>query len=348
MNSRRRKYVKWALKYQHQVPSLIPIFPIELKDLMRYVLYLSSPEGNIRSGWKACQNLVSDICTWSRLRGWRDPRHGEHNAFLWSRFRKNFRTEVQVCRTVKKKLCLTPAHLQAIVATLDLDNFEDLKWATTFVTLWHASARVGHVAPKSRKDPRHVWRFEDISFEPTLQDASSVLINFRSSKTRAPTEDRQFWTAVGAVQLQRGQPCTCPVRLLQRWFKRAYKGHPQHPLFGAKENTSLAITRTSFTSMLRSCLTKGAKYLMPPHDKIDCSEFSGISMRKGSLSAMSGVVEFNRLRERADHKCPESTQHYVNDSMQKRARSTVDVHSRFPSNPENTGEPPQQKRRRNV
>ena len=123
---------------------------------------------------------------------------------------------------------------------------------------------------------------------------------------------------------------TCPVKLLKQWFTRAYQGHPSHPLFGAAEDASKTITRTSFTSVLRASLSAGAKYLLPPHNTMDCSEFSGISFRKGSLSALSGCVEFNRLRERADHKCAESTAVYVTDSMDTRAQSSRDVHERFP------------------
>ena len=329
MNSRRKKYLLYALKYRSETPSLIPIFPLDLGDLMRYTLYLASDEGNVKAGWNSCSNFVSEIITMGKLRGWEDPRSGTRNQFLWARFRQNFRTQVQVVRKAPHKLRLTPAHLQAIITTLDLGEFTDLKWGAAFVTLWHTNARVGHVAPKSRKHLDHVWKFEDLVFIPNIQNAEKVVVHFRSSKTRAATEVRSFWTAVGKVELEKGQPNTCAVRLLQAWVQRAYTGNPSDPLFGSAHDASTPIVRSEFTTRLRQCLEAGAKHLAPPHNKLNPKAYSGVSFRKGSLSAMSGLVEFNRLRERADHKCPESTSHYVSDSVQTRAQSTVDVHTLF-------------------
>ena len=272
---------------------------------------------------------MSEIIIMGKLRGWEDPREGARNQFLWARFRQNFRSQVQVVRKAPRKLRLTPAHLQAIVATLDLEDLNDLRWATAFVMLWHTNARVGHAAPKSKKHTEHVWKFEDIVFVPNIQNAERVVVHFRSSKTRAATEDRSFWTAIGRVDLEEGQPNTCAVRLLQAWVPRAYVGNPEDPLFGSEHDRGTPILRGEFTSKLRQSLEAGAKYLAPPHNKLNTKSYSGVSFRKGSLSAMSGVVEFNRLRERADHKCPESTSHYVSDSVQTRAQSSADVHTRF-------------------
>ena len=296
---------------------------------MRYTLFLASDEGNVKAGWGSCRNFITEIVTMGKLRGWEDPREGARNQFLWNRFRRNFTSQVQVARKSPQKLRLTPAHLQAIVTTLNLDEFNDLKWATAFVTLWHSNARVGHVAPKSKTHTDHVWKFEDLVFSPSLANATAVVVHFRSSKTRAAAEDRTFWTALGKVDLQEGQPNTCPVRLLKMWVQRAYRGHPTHPLFGSREDPSVPIVRDAFTRTLRTCLTEGARHLAPPHNTLNPKSFSGISFRKGSLSAMSGVVEFNRLRERADHKHAESTSHYVVDSVQTRAQSSADVHTRF-------------------
>ena len=329
MNSRRKKYLQFALKYKDEIPSLIPIFPLDLGNLMRYVLYLASDEGNVKAGWSSCSNFVSEIIIMGKLRGWEDPREGARNKFLWDRFRQNFRTQVQVVRKAPRKLRMTPAHLQAIVATMDLDTFNGLRWATAFVTLWHSNARVGHVAPKSARHTDHVWKYEDLVFAPSLAKAETVLIHFRSTKTRAAKEDRSFWTALGKVELKKGQPNTCPVRLLQAWVQSSYTGNPKDPLFGQGHDTSTPIVRAQFTSKLRQSLEEGAKFLAPPHNKLNPKAFSGVSFRKGSLSAMSGTVEFNRLRERADHKCPESTSHYVSDSVQTRAQSSLDVHARF-------------------
>ena len=329
MNSRRKKYLQFALKYKDEIPSLIPIFPLDLGNLMRYVLYLASDEGNVKAGWSSCSNFVSEIIIMGKLRGWEDPREGARNKFLWDRFRQNFRTQVQVVRKAPRKLRMTPAHLQAIVATMDLDTFNGLRWATAFVTLWHSNARVGHVAPKSARHTDHVWKYEDLVFAPSLAKAETVLIHFRSTKTRAAKEDRSFWTALGKVELKKGQPNTCPVRLLQAWVQSSYTGNPKDPLFGQVHDTSTPIVRAQFTSKLRQSLEEGAKFLAPPHNKLNPKAFSGVSFRKGSLSAMSGTVEFNRLRERADHKCPESTSHYVSDSVQTRAQSSLDVHARF-------------------
>ena len=329
INTRRKKYVQFAYKYSQEIPSLIPIFPLDLSNLMRYVLYLASDEGNIKAGWNSCSNFVSEIVTMGKLRGWEDPRAGTRNQFLWARFRQNFRTQIQVVRKAPRKLRLTPAHLQAIIETLNLEDHNDLRWAATFATLWHTNARVGHAAPKSKKHMEHVWKFEDLVFVPTINNPDKVVIHFRSSKTRSIAENRSFWTAVGKVELQKGQPNTCPVRLLQMWVQRAYTGNPKHPLFASEHDEGTPILRSRFTSRLRQCLVAGAQYLAPPHNTLDPKAYSGVSFRKGSLSAMSGVVEFNRLRERADHKCPESTSHYVSDSVQTRAQSTVDVHTRF-------------------
>ena len=93
MNSRRKKYIQFAIKYRSEIPSLIPIFPLHLKDLMRYALYLASDEGNVKAGWNSCSNFVSEIIIMGKLRGWEDPREGARNQFLWARFRQNFRAK---------------------------------------------------------------------------------------------------------------------------------------------------------------------------------------------------------------------------------------------------------------
>ena len=329
INSRRRKYIDFAIKYKHKIPSLIPVFPVHLQDLMKFTLYLASDEGNVKGGWSSCQNYVTEILTLGKLRGWTDPREGTRNTFLWNRFRTNFRTQIQKVQKAPTKLRLSPAHLQSIVLALDTDDFTGLKWATAFVTLWHSNARVGHCAAKSKKFPKHVWKWEDLVFTPSMEQATAVVVHFRSSKTRAATEIRPFWTALGRVNIQPGQPNTCPVSLLKAWFQRAYTGNPTDPLFGADSDPSTPILRGAFTKKLRECLTAGAKFLAPPHNVPTPESYSGVSFRKGSLSAMSGCVDFNRLRERADHKCPESTAHYVVDSVQTRAQSSADVHARF-------------------
>jgi len=329
INSRRKKYFIFAAKYCDQIPSLIPIFPLRLKDLMRYMLYLASDEGNVKAGWSSCLNHCTEIVTMGRLRGWDDPREGTRNQFLWKRFRSNFKTQIQVVRKAPPKLRLTPAHLQAIACTLNCAQYEDHKWATAFTALWHSNCRVGHVAPKSAGSTHQVWKYEDLVFSPSIHDAQDVVIHFRASKTRAITEDRSFWTALGKVPLQPGQPNTCAVRLLSSWVLRSYKGDPQDPVFGHGPNPKQPTLRSEFTTKLRQCLLSGARHLAPPHNMLNPKSFSGISFRRGSLSAMSGVVEFNRLRERADHKCAESTSHYVVDSVETRARSSVDVHKRF-------------------
>jgi len=331
INSRRRKYFIFAAKYNSQIPSLIPIFPLRLKDLMRYMLYLASDEGNVKAGWASCLNHCTEIVTMGRLRGWEDPREGTRNQFLWGRFRSNFKTQIQVVRKAPPKLRLTPAHLQAIACTLNPARYEEHKWAAAFTSLWHSNCRVGHVAPKSAGNTHQVWKYEDLVFSPSIHDAQNVVVHFRASKTRAITEDRSFWTALGKVPLQQGQPNTCAVRLLSSWVLRSYKGDPQDPVFGSESNPKKPTLRGDFTKKLRQCLLDGARYLKPPHDKLNPKSFSGVSFRRGSLSAMSGVVEFNRLRERADHKCATSTSHYVVDSVETRAQSSIDVHARFGS-----------------
>ena len=327
MSARRLKWTRFYIAYHKQEPSISPMFPLKLRTLCLYGIFLASPTGNVTGGFKSVNNYITELVNIARSLGHDDPRTAnERNKWIWKKYRQEFNKQIQVVRKFDKKLALQPAHLNCIIAAMDLSKLKDLKDAAMYSLLWHAGCRVGHVAAKQSKSMKHIIRWSDLVFEPSVKQAEQIVIRFKSSKVLPSAKDQEWWTALGKVPPKIGQPIVCPVTLVRAWFTRGYNNTPGAPVFGQGPNNENPIRRNEFTRDFRARLAAGAPLLAPPHNNIRTGQFSGVSFRRGCVSSMARVLDFNRVRAHAGHSDPRSTVVYFQDSIARRAENCAKAH----------------------
>ena len=149
-------------------------------------------------------------------------------------------------------------------------------------------------------------RFCDIVFEPSFKDPKSVFVMLRSTKTRNVCEAKLTWQAMGALEQGEGidVETMCPVRTLRRYMLEAYEGDPYEPLFQSENQPGKPMPRSQFSNMFKARLMLASRRLSVP---VNIAMFSGVSLRKGGLSALAGGVEVNHLADHGDHKDIRST-----------------------------------------
>lgn len=302
--STRKKYILFCNEKRK-----FPLFPLTLIDLLRYVAYL--PDNKIQSGWDGVKIYVAAAVQWNVSLGYPDPRL--EIPELWAMVRTRFKDEVQIVRRAPRKLPLQRGHITAMV----LDAI-DGGWRhaaardiTIYILLWFSGLRIGHVAPKTLSDSRHVLRWRDLKFLPSIATADTVLIFCRSTKTRSVKVARPWWTAVGAID----NPIVCPVRRLRQWFATNFRGDRDATVFPD-------VGRTAFIRDLRTRLVLAAPRLNVDPALFDPRHYAGLSFRKGAGSALSGQTPTNRVMDHLDHAALSSTRQYVEDTVTSRAANS--------------------------
>ena len=105
-----------------------------------------------------------------------------------------------------------------------------------------------------------------------------------------------------------------------------YSGDANAPVFTAGDGSARAISRTEFTNTLKARLMLANRHLTVP---VDIAVMSGISFRKGGLSALAGLVSTDRLADHGDHNDVRATREYTEQTVGERALHTTLQASRF-------------------
>jgi hypothetical protein len=275
------------------------------------------PKNGINSGWPGVKNYVGALASFNIAHGGKDPR--EENPELWSVVRKRFKQNIQVVRTHKKKFAIKGSYIYAL-CMLAVDDLTDAAVAAAASdSLMHYSAvRVGHVSPKTKASLDHVLCWHHLEFFPSVASCQYIFIHVPSTKSRPGTELRPFWTAVGQVT---SAPLTCPVRWMSLHFERNFRGDPTAPIFVGRDG--LSIGRTSFQQALQLRLELAVRSYLPEHG-FDVRHFTGISFRKGGITALSRAaaehkILVNQVADFADHQDIQTTRRYDEASVASRA-----------------------------
>ena len=308
LRSLRLKYIVFAKE-----TGAWPLIPTKAANLFRYMLWL--PQNGINSGWKGCMTYATAVCNWNKELGFPDPR--EDVAFYWARLRHNHQRLV-VAKHPAMKLPLRPAMLHAMAMDADFTDDADLRDLCSYFMLFFAGFRVGTVT-----DSVHALKFEDIAFLPSIARPEKVLICVRSSKTRPRAAGLPFWTAINRQRSMR----YCPVLLLQAHFIRAFRRRPTANLF--ESSVGVPLPRRFFNTTLRRRLAAAQRHL-PAAARFNVARFSGISFRKGCLSALGALnVPAHRLADHGDHSSVESSRIYTVDTVSQRASNSDLIASTF-------------------
>jgi len=327
-NSRVAKYIKFAIANHEEEPGLIPILPLQLKHLCLFCVFCSSPEGGVRAGWSSVANYTSAIVSFALKHGSGDPREASDLArYKWKSFRHNFIKNIKVVRTHKRKLAIQPALLAALILSTNVKTKQGLLEATMWATLWYSSVRAGHVSIKHERSRAQIIQWNDICFEPNRQQATRVLIRFRASKTRPEAQGEEFSSVLSKCPPDGKYPWTCPVKLLQEWYTTSYNNVPSAPVFCTAHDQK-PITRAEFTRSLRATLPEALQLLKAPFKDLSPLHFSGISFRKGSLTAYAAILDAEKVQAMADHKSSASTRYYIGPTTQQRAENHALIHKR--------------------
>ena len=331
-SSHDNKYYRFAIANHTTTEPLLPIGEnFDLRTLMCYAIYCS--EHGVKGGWKSVKNYVGSAVKMAARLGIHDPRaESAMSEIWWNQFLTAFNQKVKAQHAVKLKI--QPAHHQAMAIDMDPDNKpQDLRDSAMYAFLMYFACRVGHVAPKSSKDPKHVLRFEDLYFMPNFDNPTTVFARMASTKTRGVNMDTPTWQAVAALKPAKDSGIDyekmCPVRTLKKYVQATYKGNPAAPIFQRVGAPGKPIGRTEFTDTLKARLMIAARHLSGP---VDVRLYSGISWRKGGLSALAGGVRLNHLADHADHKDVKSSRSYTAQTIEERAQHAHVIAEKYSRN----------------
>ena len=327
LNSLEVKYLRFCVDtHSAEEPKLPMLQHFNLTNLMMFGLWCA--HNGVKSGYDGVSNYIAAAVKMAGRFEVADPRKTSAQAeWWWADYVFRFKRHVQAER--RKKLKVQPAHHQAIAADFDVENdAEDRKDAAIYAFLMFCTCRVGHVAPRDTKTGAHVVRFCDIVFEPSFEAPESVFVLLRSTKTRNLCEAKPTWQAVGALKPGNGidVETMCPVRTLRRYMLEAYAGDPYEPLFQSTTQPGKPMPRSQFTTNFKARLMLASRHLSAP---VNIAMFSGISWRKGGLSALAGGVAVNHLADHGDHKDIRSTREYTQQTVQERAGHSGVIAARY-------------------
>lgn len=337
INSRRRKYFKFAAKHDSPTCRLIPIFPLTQQKIMLYALYLAK-EGNVTGGFKSVNNYLAAIISLGRSKGFNnDPRTTDargypcHNARqAWTRFKARFNTDIPTIPKGPQKLAMQPKLFKAMLENQDTTDGLQLRQAALYSTLFWSGARAGHFTIHGSTNQIHILTWKQMLFHPSVRDASLVMLHFTSTKTRPHAQGHNtFAQSIGTLRSKQWRLELCPVNLLRLWYYYAYKGNPDAPIFAASTNSSKPLQRTSFVNTLRRDVAKATVSMGLAPGAVNAKAISCISFRKGCLTSLCKVTSPLLVAAHADHADPRSTLNYVKQSAQDRANHVQDVTDAF-------------------
>lgn len=325
-NTYMMKYIRFCLANHRSDSPLLPMADcFNLGNLMLFTRWASL--NGIDGGWGSVSNYVGEVCKAFAQREVPDPRVASTQAvFWWDRFRKIFKKKVLTKRKIKLKL--QPAHHQAIAEDLDVAHAGDRAEAALYAALMFLSCRVGHMSPAKMTDLSKVLRFCDCKFMPSFDEPERLFVLLRCTKTRGENEGRPTWQAVARLHDMDGidTDTMCPVLTVRNHFAHAYAGDAEAPLFTSHKDPSKPLGRNEFTTRLKARLRLASRHLSAP---VNTDNFSGISFRKGGLSALAGQVATNHLADHADHKDISSTREYTSQTVEDRSEHAVFIARRY-------------------
>ena len=331
ISSYRAKFMSFiAAEHCSQMP-LLPMFPVSLDTIMVFAAWCS--ENGINGGMDSIKNYIGEVVRWGiQVTDQRDPRaNGSKARADWRVYERNFRFMVKTTR--KLKLRIQPAMFQAIMSMIDVNDWRDMRDGAQYAINMYSAARIGHTAAASSAKPKHLLRFKDLVFDPSIEKPERVFIYLRSTKTRFEAEGKPTWQSVGAVHPPNGDMRLCPVYMLQRWVTTQYAGDPNAALFAAAKanRRHLPCGRTEFADTLRARIVLALPRLDVNIEEFDIEKYSAIGFRKGSLSALahSRGITAPRLAAHGDHTSVDTTLHYLSDSVESRAGNSSAIASHF-------------------
>ena len=337
IDSRRRKFFKFVADHDSPICKLTPVFPLTQRKLMLYALYLAK-EGNVTSGFKSINNYLAAVISLGRSRGFvNDPRYTDaegtpshHAKQEWAKFKHRFKTDIPSVAKGPQKLALQPCLFKAMLEAQDISIGFQLRQATLYSTLFWSGARAGHFTIHGSANLVHILKWKQLLFHPSVDGATLVMLHFTSTKTRPHAQDcNTFAQSIGTLHSKSWNPDLCPVSLLRRWFKHAYRGNPDDPIFGSTENPSKPLQRTGFVNTLRADVTRAISALGLAPGAVNAKAISCISFRKGCLTSLCKVTSPLLVAAHADHADPRSTMSYVRQSAQARASHVQDITDAF-------------------
>ena len=318
----RKKFIVFVFSEHTQKNPLFPIFPITLSTLLRFGWWCQYH--GIEGGIESIRMYIGAVCEWQQSLGYPDPRKEE--AWVYQKFRRDVHKHLEVCNESKAKLKLTHELFQAVMKLLDVEDPQQLRNAVSYVILGYTAIRRGHLIPKGKGplQSKHLVRWEHIKFIPNTTNPEIVIIMLESGKTRDAAKKDVFWTAIKACK----DKTICPVYLLAKWYKLKFQDPSQFLL--ADKPGELPPLVAEWTRELRAALRIVAKNHGLSAEQFDEKNYSGISFRKFSLSALAKHVQPQILAAHADHKSVETThRYYVTQSISERAEHTNLIASGF-------------------
>jgi hypothetical protein len=310
----RKKYVQFCVNTKVQP------FPLSIDQLLRFTAWL--PENDIDGGWDSARNYIGAAV---KLCSFTDPR--QDNSSLWEQLRVAYNREVQVVRKNARKLAIRAAHLEALCLQAISDGTNSaIAAAACDTTMFFSAVRVGHVAPKSSQRLQRVIKWEEVLFYPSVDNCEYVFFHVPTTKTRQGNVLKPWFTAYGRVV---DNPSICPVRWMVKHLKANYAGDSSAPLFAGARGPVL--TRHAFTKQLRARLVRAVDTHLNV-DHFDIRHYSGISFRKGGITALSVAAAIHQVADFADHQSVETSRKgYIQDAVQARAGYTTLIAQSFSS-----------------
>ena len=317
-NKKRSQAKSYVKKYfEFCAASHVTPLPLTLLQLMRFATWLPR-HGNINSGWKGVKNYTGAVVKYNQALGQPDPRTAEPE--FWDLLRTRFKNEVQIVKTIPEKLPIRQSMVTALaVQAIDTNTPEATEDMACDSLLNFSAVRVGHVSPENSQDLRHVLAWQDQIFLPSIEDCKFVFYKIDSTKSRQITEVKPWWTAVGIVT---SNPAVCPVRWAVEHYRANYAGDPTAPIF-TNRKTGKPLTRSLYQSRMQDRLARAITAYLPDLT-VDIRQFTGISWRKGGITALSSQAALNSLHmnqvaDFADHKDIKTSRNYISDSIATRA-----------------------------
>jgi hypothetical protein len=313
-----KKYIQFAITEHTDRLPLWPLLPLKMSSLIRFGWW--AQWNHVKGGMKSVKNYIGDMCTFAQSQGHPDPRIKEENKWIYGKFTTEAPKFWEIYTVKQTKLAITHEMFLALFMNIDIANLEHLCDAATYATLYFTAIRRGHCIPAANnaQGKKHLLRWEHIQFLPNIQNCQEVVFLLESGKIRSKAKKDPTWTATGRCQIAK----VCPVCLLVEWYKRTFSGDPTQYVF-ARNAASIPPTSTRWTKNMRARLSAAATtFGLLPAD-FNVKEYSGISFRKGSLTALAAKVPPHLLAAHGDHKSVETTfKYYVAQTVSARASNT--------------------------
>ena len=271
------------------------------------------------------RNYVSAASEWCQAMGCPDPRKIE--PWVYDRFKREAPKHLEVFKGTQAKLSMTHDMFMSLFRTLDLTDIDDLQDAVTYSALFFTAIRRGHVIPEGKRatDCKHLVRWEHIQFLPNFDKCQQVVFCLESGKVRNIAKKDPTFTATGRCNIAK----LCPVQLMRLWYMRTFSGDSRQYVF-ARQCGGFPPLNGPWLKRMRFRLAESASLFGLSKTEFDVSNWSGISFRKGALSALAEHLQPHQLAAAADHASIETSyRYYLERTVAQRASNTSLIASGF-------------------